>query len=448
MLVMHHIAGDGWSMAPLAARPGDGVRGAGRAGGAPDWEPLPVQYADYALWQRELLGDEDDPASVSAGQLAYWRQQLAGLPDELALPYDRPRPQACDYRGGRGPGSGAGARSHARLAGLARRDGATLFMVLHAAVAALLTRLGAGTDIPLGTVVAGRLDEALDDLIGFFVNTLVLRTDTSGDPTFRELLTRVRDTDLAAYAHQDLPFDSLVEALNPPRSLTRHPLFQTVMVLQNNTRGTVCLPGLSAETVRLDNDGSPGGLLNFDLSFMLTEEYAADGAPDGVSGGVTYRGDLFDAETVQALAARLVRLLEAAAAAPDIPLSRLEILAGAERDTLLRRWNDTARPLPGGTLSELFAAQAARTPDAPAVSDAGGTLSYAQLDQRANHLAHRLAAAGASPTCRWPSWPTGPPSSWCPCWACSRPAPATSRCRPTRPRPGSSTSSATPRRPS
>jgi len=395
VLVLHHIAGDGWSMVPLA-RDLSVAYAARAAGRPPGWEPLPVQYADYALWQRELLGDEGDPGSVFCGQLGYWRERLAGLPEELALPYDRPRPQVFDFRGGTVPVR-VPAGLHARLAELARRDGATLFMVLHAAVAALLTRLGAGTDIPLGTVVAGRLDEALDELVGFFVNTLVLRADTSGDPTFRELLARVREGDLAAYDHQDLPFDSLVEALNPPRSLTRHPLFQTGMVLQNNAEAAFCLPGLTTEGVHPDDDGPLGALLNFDLSFLLTEEYAADGSPAGVSGGVAYRGDLFDAQTVQALAARLVRLLEAAAGAPDAPLSRLEILSAAERETLLRRWNATASPVPRATLSELFAAQVRRTPDAPAVSDDGGTLSYAELDQRANHLAHRLAAAGAGP---------------------------------------------------
>ena len=295
---------------------------------------------------------------------------------------------------------------HAGLLELARRDGVTLFMVLHAAVAALLTRLGAGTDIPLGTVVAGRTDEALDELVGFFINTLVLRADTSGDPTFRELLGRVRETDLAAYDHQDLPFDSLVEGLNPPRSPSRHPLFQTIVVLQNNAKWAIEFDGIGAE--RIDADGQQYGYadgpmefdlgpMEFDLSFLLAEEHGADGAPAGVVGDLVYRCDLFDAETVQGLAGRLVLLLEAAVAAPDSPVSRLEILSAAERDRLLREWNDTAFPVPRATLAELFAAQVARTPDAPAVTDAEGTLSYAELDQRANHLAHRLVAAGAGP---------------------------------------------------
>jgi len=397
VLVLHHIAGDGWSLAPLARDLSAAY--AARAGGRePDWQPLPVQYADYALWQREVLGDQDDPGSVSAAQLGYWREHLTGLPEELALPYDRLRSGTVDYRGDTVPVA-VPATLHARLLELARGDGATLFMVLHAAVAALLTRVGAGTDIPLGTVVAGRLDEALDELVGFFVNTLVLRADTSGDPTFRGLLGRVRETDLAAYAHQDLPFDSLVEALNPPRSLTRHPLLQTVLVLQNNAEEGFELPGAETELVRAAGqlDADADGLMEFDLAFLLTEEHAADGSPAGLSGDVVYRCDLFDAETIQGLAGRLVLLLEAAVAAPDAPMSRLEILSGAERNTLLHEWNDTACPVPQATLAELFAAQAARTPDAPAVSDADRTLSYAELDQRANHLAHRLVAAGAGP---------------------------------------------------
>ncbi|HEV3291863.1 MAG TPA: condensation domain-containing protein, partial [Streptosporangiaceae bacterium] len=404
VLVLHHIAGDGWSAAPLARDLSAAY--AARAGGRePGWEPLPVQYADYALWQRELLGEAGDPGSVFAAQLGYWQQQLAGLPEELALPHDRPRPGTVDHEGGSVPVA-VPAALHARLLELARGDGATLFMVLHAAVAALLTRLGAGTDIPLGTAVAGRLDEALDELVGFFVNTLVLRADTSGDPTFRELLGRVRETDLAAYAHQDLPFDAVVEALNPPRSLTRHPLFQTQLVLQNNAPWGIEFDGIGAE--RIDADGQQYGYadgptefdlgpMEFDLSFLLAEEHGADGSPAGLTGDLVYRCDLFDAETVQGLAGRLVLLLEAAVAAPDATLSRLEILSVAERDTLLREWNDTALPVPPVTLAELFAAQVARTPDAPAVTDAEGTLSYAELDQRANHLAHRLAAAGAGP---------------------------------------------------
>ena len=228
VLLCHHTASDGWSLQVLISDLAVAYQ-ARRDGRAPDWAPLPVQYADFALWQRDLLGEggrDDANGGVLAEQTEYWRRTLAGLPEELALPFDRPRLAQPSRRGVLMEWQLADARSHVALADLARERQATLFMVLHAGLAALLSRMGAGTDIPLGAAVAGRTDEALHDLIGLFVNTMVLRADLSGDPSFAELVGRIRDTALSAQARQDLPFERLVEVLNPVRHPSRHPLFQ------------------------------------------------------------------------------------------------------------------------------------------------------------------------------------------------------------------------------
>ncbi|MEU8523399.1 amino acid adenylation domain-containing protein, partial [Streptomyces sp. NPDC048577] len=390
LVVLHHIAGDGWSLGPLL-RDLAGAYAARLDGSAPDWEPLPVQYADYALWQRELLGEESDPDSRMSRQLAYWRETLSGLPEELELPVDRPRPPAPTGAADAVPFA-YGPELHAALTDLARRHRATLFSVLRAGLAALFTRLGAGTDIPLGTGVAGRSEEALNDLVGFFVNTLVLRTDTSGDPSFATLLDRVRESQLDAFAHQDVPFDRLVEELNPARALGRHPLFQTLLVLQNHEEGELGLPGL-------ESSPEPLGLrvAKFDLNIGVTERHTADGTPDGLTGSVEYAADLYDRATVTTLFERLGRLLAAAAADPEAPIGTLDILAPEERGLLHDRWNATTAPVPLGSLPELFRAQAARTPEAVALAHDGGTVSYAELDHRADRLANHLIAAGVGP---------------------------------------------------
>ncbi|MFD3698351.1 amino acid adenylation domain-containing protein [Streptomyces sp. NPDC058646] len=390
LVVLHHIAGDGWSMKPLARDLAQAYR-ARFAGTVPQWPELPVQYADYTLWQAELLGDEGVPDSLAAQQHDHWAQALAGLPEELVLPTDRPRPALASHRGATVP-LHFGAALHQDLVTLARESQASVFMVVQAALAALLSKLGAGTDIPLGTPVAGRTDDALDDLVGFFVNTLVLRTDTSGDPTFRELLHRVREVDLAAYAHQDLPFERLVELVNPERSLSKHPLFQVALAVDSTADALLELPGLHVEDVP-----SASVSAKFDLSVLLSEDRDAQGAPAGMSGVLEFSLDLFDPESAELIAARLRRLLESAVAAPDRPLSEAGILTGEEYERLVTGWNDTAADLPDLTLADLLADQARRSPEATAVVFDDESLTYRELDARAGRLANLLGSLGVGP---------------------------------------------------
>ncbi|WP_328489126.1 non-ribosomal peptide synthetase [Streptomyces zaomyceticus] len=387
-LVVHHIAGDGWSMGPLA-RDISRAYAARARGEAPVWDALPVQYADYTLWQREILGSEDDPESEISRQLAYWSTTLAGLPEELELPTDRPRPPSQSHRGGR-IAFEVPASLHAALADLARTTRTSLFMVLQAALATLLNRLGAGADIPIGTPIAGRTDTAVEELVGFFVNTLVLRTDTSGDPDFTELLARVRETNLGAYAHQDLPFERLVEVLSPARSLARHPLFQVLLGLDNNQEAldVLRLPGLTVD-VRAPETGRA----KFDLAFFLDETYGPDGTPTGLHGAVEFNSDLFDRSTATAFAERLLRLLGSVADDPRRPLGRLDVMTDDELAILERR-NRTAHATPPRFVPELVEGQAADVPHATAVISEAVTLSYGELNARANRLAHHLAARG------------------------------------------------------
>ncbi|WP_164494647.1 condensation domain-containing protein, partial [Streptomyces sp. ADI92-24] len=384
LVVMHHIASDGWSTTPLL-RDLTAAYTARTRGGAPTWEPLPVQYADYTLWQQELL------AADGERQAEFWRTTLDGLPDEATLPADRPRPAVATYRGTT-HGVHVPAALHDALTRLARETGSTLFMVAQAAVATALSRSGAGEDIPIGAPIAGRSEQSLDDLVGFFVNTLVLRTDLTGDPSFRELLTRVREADLAAWAHQDLPFDRLVEALNPERSTARHPLFQVVLTLQEAVTPSVELAGISAESGFTSLDIS-----KFDLTFSFHEHRTADGSPDGLDIRVEYATDLYEAGTVEAVTDRLVRLLGDAVERPEIPVGELEFIGPDERHQLLEGWNGAVTGSCDDGLAELFTAQAARTPDAIALVDGDLELTYAELDADANRLARHLVGLGVRP---------------------------------------------------
>ncbi|MFI0370018.1 amino acid adenylation domain-containing protein [Actinomadura sp. 1N219] len=365
ILLLHHAAADEWSFTPLLA---DLARAyeARRDGRAPEWEPLPVQYADYAAWQR-------DGAPDASAQLDYWEEALAGLPEETVLPFDRPRPAEASHRGGLVPFRlpAAGARR------LARDTGTSVFMVLHAAVAALLQRSGAGDDVAVGSPIAGRADEDLADLVGVFVNPLVLRTDLSGDPSFAELLDRVRAADLAAFSHADVPFERVVDRLAPERSLARSPLFQVMIVHQRLDDVRLALPGVRAEPFLPETGG-----VKFDL-----DVYFAEGDEE-IEGFAAYAADLFDAATVERLLDGLNDLLTQVTADPRRKLSSLG--APVEHP-------DTTREYPVRTVAALIEEQVARTPAATAVVFGDTVLTYADLDRRAEALADRLAAAGAGP---------------------------------------------------
>ncbi|MFK0026649.1 amino acid adenylation domain-containing protein, partial [Streptomyces sp. NPDC090798] len=387
VVVVHHIAADGWSLAPLARDLSEAYAARCR-GAAPAWDALPVQYADYTLWQRDVLGDEDDPESVIAGQVAFWQDALSGIPEQLELPVDFPRPAVASHEGG-SVGLRVPAEVHTRLVELSRSCGASVFMTVQAALAVLLSKMGAGEDIPIGTPIAGRTDDALDDLVGCFLNTLVLRTDLSGDPTFRQVVEQARETDLAAFAHQDVPFERLVEVLNPARSMARHPLFQVMLTFHNNAQPELDLPGIQATPEPLHSTAA-----KFDLSVSLGEVHDADGTPGGLLGQLEYRTDLFAAETVRSLADRLVRVLETAVAEPDRAIREIDVLGADERERILTAWNDTAHEVPNATVPELFQAQVSRTPDAVAVISGGVELTYSQLDARVSRLAEKLIGLG------------------------------------------------------
>jgi non-ribosomal peptide synthetase component F len=325
-LLMHHIAVDGWSMEPLLRDLATAYT-ARRSRRAPQWEPLPVQYADFAQWQRDVLGSADDPESLMAEQLAFWRTALAGMPQEIELPCDRPRSESRSFQGG-AVAFAVDASLHRDLLALARESRATLFMVLHTAVAGLLCRLGAGTDIPLGAGLAGRADEALDDVVGFFVSTLALRVDVSGDPTVEELLRRVRDFDLRAFDNQEVPFDCVVEALAPRRVPGRHPLFQVMLAVQSDYESVLDFEGLAVKTRK--EGVVERNAAKFDLYFDFSE--ARDGA--GLRAEVKYAADMWEESSAALLAERLLRILRAMADDPGLRLSQLPLLSTHELASL------------------------------------------------------------------------------------------------------------------
>ena len=377
VLTMHHIVSDGWSMGVFVGE----IAALYRAFSAGEPSPLPelpVQYSDFTRWQQSWLQGE-----VLEAQLGYWRRQLGGAPPALELPTDRPRPPAQSFRGAREP-LAFSAEVSAALRALARREGASTFMVLLAGFKALLSRYSGQADVVVGTPIANRSRGEVEGLIGFFANTLVLRTDISGDPTFRELLGRVRRSALGGYAHQDLPFERLVEELNPERQASRHPLFQVMFVLQNTPQSAPSAAGLRFEPFPVE-----GVTAKFDLTLT------AEDSGETIAASLEYSTDLFDAATAARMLGHLRNLFEGAAADPERRVSELPLAGEAERRLLLRDWNDTARDF--GTpraVHRLFESRAAETPGATAAVLGEESMTYGELNAKANRLARRLRSLG------------------------------------------------------
>jgi amino acid adenylation domain-containing protein len=376
---MHHIVSDGWSMGVLM-REVAALYEVYSRGETPSLQELPVQYADYAIWQREWLQGE-----ALERQLDYWRGQLAGAPQALELPTDKPRPPTQSYRGA-GQSLALDAELAGRLNALSRAEGATLFMTLLAAFQLLLSRYSGRADVSVGTPVANRGRSEVAGLIGFFVNTLVLRTDLSGDPTFRELLARVREVCLGAYAHQDVPFERIVEELQPERDLSRNPLFQVMFVLQHAAAAPPELPGLEMSMMPVGN-----ATTKFDLTMAIEE------TPAGLRAALEYNTDLFGDALIGQLLRHFETLLRALADEPGLPVSSLELLDADERRQVLEGWNQTAEPYEAATLHGLFEEQARRTPGDAALVAGGRRLTYRELNERADELAARLRGVGVGP---------------------------------------------------
>ena len=383
LFTLHHIVSDGWSMGVLVGEV-SALYGAFSRGEPSPLPELPLQYPDYALWQREHVAGERLEA-----QVRYWKERLAGAPPLLELPTDRPRPPVEDPRGAVAvcvvpPETVRGLQS------LARAEGGTLFMVLLGGIQALLWRWSGQDDVLVGSPTANRTRVEMEGLIGFFVNTLVLRTDLSGDPTFRELLGRAKETTLGAQANQDVPFERLVEELQPERSLAHSPFFQVLFALQNADAGSLELGELAMRPIE-----AGGGTAKFDLTLNAEERN------DAVVVSVSYRAVLWDPPTIERMMAHLRALLAGMASSPSDRVGSVELLTPGEREQVLRAWNATdAEYAVEGGLAGLIEAQAARTPDAVAAAFGEETLTYAELGRRAGRLAERLRVLGAGPDAR------------------------------------------------
>ncbi|HYO51945.1 non-ribosomal peptide synthetase, partial [Archangium sp.] len=381
LMALHHIVTDGWSMGLFFNELGALYEAHGRGSPSPLPE-LPIQYADYAVWQRSWLSGE-----VLEAQLAYWRKQLAGAPAVLELPTDHPRPAFRSTRGALAVGPLYPAALIQALRGVAQKEGVTLFMLLEAVFHTLLHRYSGQDDISVGTTVTGRTRTETEPLIGLFINTLVFRVNLAGDPTFRELLARVREMALGAYAHQDVPFEKLVDELAPERSLSHAPLFQAVFDMGGYAGGTPTnLAGFKLTPLSTQLKTT-----KFDLALVMVDQ------EDGMVGACQYSTDLFEEQTIQRMLGHMKTLLEGVAAHVEQRLSKLPLLGEQEKRQLLVEWNATEAPGRVACLHELFEEQARRTPDAVAVSFEGTQLSYQQLERHANQLAHYLRERGVGP---------------------------------------------------
>ncbi|ORA45056.1 non-ribosomal peptide synthetase, partial [Mycolicibacterium celeriflavum] len=390
-IVVHHIAFDGWSLAPMVRDVGEAYR-ARAQGHAPDWTPLAVQYVDYTLWQQDWLGAPSDPDSVISSQLEYWRQELADLPEVMSLPPDRARPPVASYRGDEvelriEPQAWAGVKQ------LAAAHNATVSMVLQAVMAMVLHRAGAGEDVAMGTPIAGRSDQALDDLVGFFVNTWVLRVGVNSARPFSDVLAEVRQKALDAYSNQDVPFELLVEQLNPARSTSHNPLFQVLMVFQNNVRPEA----LSLDQVSIEQLPVTTRTARFDLDIELSEVPTNDPAAPMAAGMVLYATDLYDRATIERLVSWLTRAIEAVVADASVLVGDVSMLDHDELDLVLSEWSGTGVTAPVGVAPQLLAAAVSADPDALAVVDGTREMSYRELDEQSTRLARVLIEAGVGP---------------------------------------------------
>ncbi|WP_287482672.1 amino acid adenylation domain-containing protein, partial [Rhodococcus sp. (in: high G+C Gram-positive bacteria)] len=389
--MIHHVAGDGSSVGPLGRDVMVAYEARSR-GVVPGWAPLGVQYADYALWQREMLGSDGDPDSIASKQIAYWRTQLADVPPVLNLPLDRARPAIQSLRGAT-VNFTIDARLHSDLSRLAEGHNVTVFMVIHAAVAVLMSRLSSSTDVVLGTPVAGRGEAELDDLIGMFVNTLVLRTNVEASEGFGSFLEQVREIDLSAFANADVPFEWLVDEIDPVRSTAHSPLFQVLLVFQNFAQTQFVLPELTISGIEADS-----GTAKYDLQITLSEVISESGEPSGIHGSFNYATDLFDESTVLEFVDRLLRILSTVSATPDVLVGDIPVLSQSESEQVLAQAVSAGSLCSdNATLVSLFDEQVARTPNSVALAMDAIELTYAEFDAKVNQLARHLISEGVGP---------------------------------------------------